>query len=33
MSKIGIATDTTSCLPPKLVKEYDIRIMPVGLAT
>lgn len=31
MSKIGIVTDTTSCLPPELVKEYDIRIMPVGL--
>ena len=31
MPKIGIVTDTTSCLPPELVKEYDIRIMPVGL--
>ena len=31
MSKTGIVTDTTSCLPPELVKEYDIRIMPVGL--
>ncbi len=31
MSKIGIVTDTTSCLPPELVKEYDIRIVPVGL--
>lgn len=31
MSKVGIVTDTTSCLPPELVKEYDIRIMPIGL--
>jgi len=31
MSKTGIVTDTTSCLPPELVKEYGIRIMPVGL--
>ena len=31
MSKTGIVTDTTSCLPPELVKEYDIRIMAVGL--
>ncbi len=31
MSKVGIATDTTSCLPPELVKEYGIRIAPVGL--
>ncbi|MBU2534648.1 MAG: DegV family protein [Chloroflexota bacterium] len=31
MSKVGIVTDTTSCLPPELVKEYDIRIVPVGL--
>ena len=31
MSRVGIVTDTTSCLPPELVKEYDIRIVPVGL--
>lgn len=31
MPKVGIVTDTTSCLPPELVKEYDIRIVPVGL--
>ncbi len=31
MSKVGIVTDTTSCLPPELVKEYGIRIVPVGL--
>jgi len=31
MSKVGIVTDTTSCLPPELVKELDIRIVPVGL--
>jgi len=33
MSKTGIVTDTASCLPPELVKKYDIRIVPVGLAT
>jgi len=31
MGKVGIVTDTTSCLPPELVKEYGIRIVPVGL--
>ena len=31
MSKVGIVTDSTSCLPPELVKEYGIRIVPVGL--
>jgi DegV family protein with EDD domain len=31
MPRVGIVTDTTSCLPPELVKEYDIRIAPVGL--
>ncbi|MFP3974965.1 MAG: DegV family protein [Chloroflexota bacterium] len=28
MSKVGIVTDSTSCLPPDLVREYDIRIVP-----
>lgn len=31
MAKVGIVTDTTSCLPRELVKEYGIRIAPVGL--
>lgn len=31
MPKVGIVTDTTSCVPPELVKEYDIHIVPVGL--
>ena len=31
MSKVGIVTDSTSCLPPELIKEYGIRIAPVGL--
>jgi DegV family protein with EDD domain len=31
MPEVGIVTDTTSCLPPELVKEYGIRIAPVGL--
>ena len=31
MSKVGIVTDSTSCLPQELVKEYDIKIVPVGV--
>lgn len=31
MANVGIVTDSTSCLPPELVKEYGIRIVPVGL--
>ena len=31
MAKVGIVTDTTSCLPPELVKKYGIHIAPVGL--
>jgi DegV family protein with EDD domain len=31
MSKIAIVTDSISCLPPEIVKQYDIRIVPIGL--
>jgi DegV family protein with EDD domain len=31
MSKVAIVTDTISCLPADLVKEYGIRIIPTGL--
>jgi DegV family protein with EDD domain len=31
MSKVAIVTDSISCLPPELVKEYAIQIVPVGL--
>ncbi|HEY82413.1 MAG TPA: DegV family protein [Dehalococcoidia bacterium] len=31
MSKVGIVTDTISCLPKELVKQYGIRIVPTGL--
>lgn len=31
MSEVGIVADSTGCLPPELVKEYGIRIVPVGL--
>ena len=31
MAKVSIVTDSTSCLPPELVKEYGIRIVPVSL--
>jgi len=31
MSRVGIVTDSTNCLPPELIKEYDIRVVPIGL--
>ena len=31
MSKVGIVTDSTSCLPTELIQEYDIRVAPVHL--
>ena len=31
MSKVGIVTDSTSCLPAELIKEYDIRVAPYHL--
>lgn len=31
MSKVAIITDSISCIPANLVKEYDIKIIPVGL--
>ena len=31
MSKVGIVTDSTSCLPADLITEYDIRVVPVGM--
>ena len=30
MNRIGIVTDSTSVLPPELVHEYGIRIVPTG---
>ncbi len=32
MSKVGIVTDSINCLPKELIKEYDIRIVPLGLS-
>lgn len=32
MSKVGIVTDTINCLPAELIKEYDIRVVPLGLS-
>ena len=32
MSKVGIVTDSTNCLPAELIKKYDIRIVPCNLA-
>jgi DegV family protein with EDD domain len=31
MSKVGIVTDSTSCLPPELIEEFDIKVVPVGV--
>lgn len=31
MSKVAVVTDTISCLPPELVKEYGIKIVPIFL--
>ena len=31
MSQVAIVTDTIACLPPELVKEYGIKIVPIVL--
>jgi len=31
MAKVGIVTDSTNCLPPEIIKEYDIRVAPYHL--
>lgn len=31
MGKVAIVTDTIACIPSELVKELDIRVMPVSL--
>jgi DegV family protein with EDD domain len=31
MSKVGIVTDSTSCVPRELAEEYDIKVVPVGV--
>lgn len=31
MSKVGIVTDSTNCLPAELIKEYDIRMVSLNL--
>ena len=31
MSKVGIVTDSSNCLPPELIKQYDIRVGSVSL--
>lgn len=28
MPKVAIVTDSTNCLPPELIKQYDIRVVP-----
>ena len=32
MAKVGIVTDTISCLPPEVIKEYDIHVVPTSLS-
>ncbi len=29
MNKVAVVTDSTSCLPPEIVKEYDIQVVPL----
>jgi len=31
VAQVSIVTDSSSCLPPELIKEYDIRVAPLGL--
>jgi DegV family protein with EDD domain len=31
ISRVRIITDTTNCLPPELIKKYEILVVPVGL--
>src|SRR4030042_6662644 len=31
MAKVGVVTDSTNCLPPELIKQYDIRVAPYHL--
>lgn len=31
MAKVAVVTDSVSCLPPELVKAYDILVIPIGL--
>jgi DegV family protein with EDD domain len=31
MADVGIVTDSIACLPPEIIKEYDIRTIPVAL--
>ncbi len=32
MAKVGIVTDTINCLPKEVLKEYNIRVVPVPLS-
>jgi len=31
MAKVRLVTDSTNCLPPELVAQYNIKVVPVGL--
>ena len=28
MAKVGVVTDSTNCIPPEIIKEYDIKVAP-----
>jgi len=31
MSRVGIVTDSTNCLPPELIEQFGIKVVPVGI--
>ena len=31
MSRIGVVTDSVACLPPEVVRAYDIRVVPIRI--
>ena len=32
MAKVGIVTDTINCLPQEVLKEYNIRVVPLPMS-
>jgi DegV family protein with EDD domain len=32
LNKVGIVTDSTSCLPAELINQYNIRVVPAGFS-
>ena len=31
MQKVGIVADSIACMPPELVREYQLRIIPINI--